>query len=297
MSNLDDVIKDILKNIHYDSSKSIYEQSNLLSEIGMDGGDQGIAGGKNSKEYKAAMQGVAAKEELENRKKSAGGMYYYQAQNSEKLNIDNSPITFRGIQKTLDFIIPKSKASQIEVLEFHVTDPPYDQQKAVKLFGDWCKAISSGNMTGKSGEDFWYDTKSPELKQCSASTEYHPRTLPNQPDTIDPNFGLMELAQNPFTTNKQTTKENYIKNLETQILKEDSGLFGNNGTQGIRDAAAKGAEFKNYWLNLFGGNKKVEIDKRTKQQKEVDKRKQDYLGSIKTDKEKEEEKRKDKLED
>ena len=95
---------------------------------------------------------------------------------------------------------------------------------------------------------------------------------------------------------EQTTKENYIKNLETQILKEDSGLFGDNGTQGMRDAAARGAEYKNYWTNLFGGNKKLEVDNRTKQQKEVDKRKQDYLGSIKTDKEKEEEKRKDKLE-
>ena len=310
MSNLDDVIKDILKNIYYDSSKSIYEQNNLISEIGMDGGDERIAGGKGSKEYKQAMAASEERERFLQRQKQPGGMYYYGVAKAEPLKVENSPVRFKGIQRNLDFIVPKSNASRIEVLEYHHTNTPYDQKKATELFGNWCKALSTGDMTGKSGEEFWYDTTSPELKQCSASTVvYRARTLPNKPDTIDSNYGLTDIRSSSKIINDMMStsmsdflnftginkpkqaNENYIITNDNKILNEEGGGWIGQDIQKMREHEAQETAEKEYWKSIFGGYKKPEIDKRTKQEREVDKRKEQYLGKLKTEKEKEQEKK------
>jgi len=187
MSNLDDVIKDILKNIHYDSSKSIYEQNyrndNLILEVDQTGEFQFS---DNEIDQQAAERGVR-------KERGLATFYGSQAQKGTPAGSDSVPITLRGIQPNLDLIIPSSNLNRIKIDEFQHTNVKFDKPKAEKMFGEWCKALSTGNMVGKSGEDFWFDTTSPQFAQCSATTEYYPKTLADQPETIDPNFGLRNL--------------------------------------------------------------------------------------------------------
>lgn len=163
MSNLDDVIKDILGNMFYDRSKTISEQ--IAPDMG----------GKRERQIQ--------KDTFFDTAPKLGA----------PINLETNPVTFRGIQPNLDLVISSSNLNRIRVDEYQNITPPFEKPKAEKMFGEWCRALSTGNMVGKSGEDFWFDTTSPALLQCSATTEYYPRSSVNQPGTIDNKFGLKNL--------------------------------------------------------------------------------------------------------
>ena len=173
MSNLDDVIKDILGNMFYDRSKTISEQ--IAADMG----------GKRQRQ-------IQNPEKLDSWNQFRGKLL----QMTQPAGKYDLPIKFRGIQERFDILVPSSKKDLIRVDEFHNTQSPFDNNLATKLFGPWCKAISSGNMIGTSGEDYWYDTTDAALSQCSATTEYSPRYLLGKKE-YDPIFGLKDVTEIP----------------------------------------------------------------------------------------------------
>jgi hypothetical protein len=198
MSNLENVIKEILKNIHYGSSNIISEQISPAPYL-------------NTK-----------RREFET--KQMQSQFNVKKPNSLQTvpNYSGPPVTFRGIQPELDIIVPQSKINKLRVDEFQNIRTPFDRAQAEKMFGPWCKALSTGDMTGKSGKEFWFDTTSPTLAECSGSTTYDARELPDNPGTLDPNYGLtMVMAWLPTDFDLPAgLSDKEIKNAQTRITQD-----------------------------------------------------------------------------
>jgi hypothetical protein len=187
MSNLDDVIKDILGHMYYDRTKTISEQtynnSKLLFEI-----DQ-----VDNPQFSDNEIDRQATDRENKKTRQTNSFFATTTQKGTTATSNAVPITLRGIQPNLDLIVSSANINRIKIEEYQNINAPFDKPKAEKMFGEWCKALSTGNMVGKSGEDFWFDTTSPQLAQCSAAAEYYPKTLADQPETIDTKFGLKNL--------------------------------------------------------------------------------------------------------
>jgi hypothetical protein len=176
MSNLDDVIKDILGNMFYDRSKTITEQIAPNMRYRTPGSQNVLQDPEKLNTWNQFRNATITQT-------VPAGTYSF-------------PVKYRGIQNNLDLVVPSTKKDVIRVDEFQNTQAPFDKNGATNLFGNWCKALSSGNMTGTNGEDFWYDTTDPVLAQCSATTEYSPKYLSNT-EEIDPNYGLKNILSIP----------------------------------------------------------------------------------------------------
>lgn len=216
MSNLDDVIKDILGNMFYDRTKTISEQtynkSKYIFEI-----DQ-----VDNPQFSDEKIDQAARDRENNKDSRKDSFFGNTIQTGTTANSNGVPTTLRGIQPNLDLIISSTNLNRIKIDEFQNIYEPFNKSKAEKMFGEWCKALSTGNMMGKSGEDFWFDTSSSAFTECSASTQYYPRVLSNDTTKIDTQYGLKDIipiyVEYEFETNFMTI-DDVKKKEEESFLK------------------------------------------------------------------------------